>query len=65
VSTSTASCLACRRPETPFQFIAQDEQSPVLRHLIESYDRATKLEMASATVLDLKPTERRGLALAA
>jgi len=65
MSTSTASCLACRRPQTLFQFIAQDEQSPVLRHLIESYDRATKLEMASPTVLDLQPTERRDLALAA
>jgi len=64
----------------------QDEQSSVLRHLIEggdlsqyglisavtrtaedakSYDRATELEMAGATVLDLKPTEWRELALAA
>jgi hypothetical protein len=30
-----------------------------------SYDRATELEMAGATVLDLKPTEWRDLALAA
>jgi hypothetical protein len=29
------------------------------------YDRATELEMAGATVLDLKPTEWRDLALAA
>ena len=66
--------------------LTQDEQSSVLRHLIEggdlsqyglinavtrpaedakSYDRATELEMAGATVLDLKPTEWRDLALAA
>ena len=65
--------------------LTQDEQSSVLRHLIEggdlsqyglinavtrtaedakSYDRATELEMAGATVLDLKPTEWRDLALA-
>src|SRR5579859_2899910 len=31
----------------------------------KSYDRATELEMAGATVLDLKPTEWRDLALAA
>ena len=66
--------------------LTQDEQSSVLRHLIEggdlsqyglinavtrtaedakSYDRATELEMAGATVLDLKPTEWRDIALAA
>ena len=66
--------------------LTQDEQSSVLRHLIEggdlsqyglinavtrtaedakSYDRATELEMAGATVLDLKPPEWRDLALAA
>ena len=66
--------------------LTQDEQSSVLRHLIEggdlsqyglinavtraaedakSYDRATELEMAGATVLDLKPTESRDVALAA
>ena len=66
--------------------LTQDEQSSVLRRLIEggdlsqyglinavtrtaedakSYDRATELEMAGATVLDLKPTEWRDLALAA
>src|SRR5229473_2471491 len=31
----------------------------------KSYDRASELEMAGATVLDLKPTEWRDLALAA
>jgi len=31
----------------------------------EPYDRATELEMAGATVLDLKPTKWRDLALAA
>ena len=31
----------------------------------KSYDRATELEMAGATVLDLKPTEWRDLARAA
>ena len=31
----------------------------------ESYDRATELEMAGATVLDHKPTEWRDPALAA
>jgi len=31
----------------------------------KSYDRATELEVAGATVLDLKPTEWRDLALAA
>ena len=31
----------------------------------KSYDRATELEIAGATVLDLKPTEWRNLALAA
>ena len=31
----------------------------------KSYERATELEMAGATVLDLKPTEWRDLALAA
>jgi hypothetical protein len=71
---------------TPTLILTQDEQSSVLRHLIEggdlsqyglinavtrtaedakSYDRATELEMAGATVLDLKPTEWRDLALAA
>jgi hypothetical protein len=56
--------------------LTQDEQSSVLRHLIEVGDlsqyglinavtRATALEMAGATVLDLKPTEWRDLALAA
>ena len=31
----------------------------------KSYDRGTELAMAGATVLDLKPTEWRDLALAA
>jgi hypothetical protein len=49
-----------RKAETP--------QGEVHRAVVEdakSYDRATELEMAGATMLDLKPTEWCDLTLAA